>query len=81
MNRKLPAPGSTAAAYLALVREVGPCQCPIGVCMDDDCPVCGVLDVEWPCPNDQDSDYPSSDLPETCTPERHVNPHRGCLLR
>lgn len=66
-----PQPGSTAAAYLDLVATYGQCICNSVACYGDfdgdpdikagdECLLCHYLDVEWPCPAEDDADYPTT---------------------
>lgn len=69
-DAEVPQPGSTAALYLELVDTYGHCICSAVACYgdfdgDDDikagdeCQLCHHLDPEWPCPAEEDADYPT----------------------
>lgn len=44
--------------YRRVVRARGACDCGHDSCAGEGCPACAVLDPEWPCPRDEDADYP-----------------------
>lgn len=54
---------SDSGYYLTLVAVHGRCQCPPDFCLAEvpGCPMCSVLDGEWLCPADPESDYPDPD--------------------
>lgn len=79
--------GSTASRYLVEVVLNGACTC-VDLCSGEEggCRLCSVLDEEWPCPNLDDNDYPSTDpvvpaevMPELDRPTAEVAQMRGLL--
>lgn len=68
MPKSTPQPGSTSADYLDMVAIYGGCVCNDISCYgdiddcgaEDGCLLCHHLDPEWPCPAEEDADYPEA---------------------